>query len=863
MADMKLSELVAAGQLDANDLLLITDTATGTSQRITGQQVLDYVEGNIDIPTGISDISGLQAALDDKANVTHTHIINDVTGLQTALDSKYDSSTAGITGNTIIIGGNAINVVDVVDDRVADITGVSPTDGRIPTSVTPNNFLQFTSSDGSIGEVTEQQLKADLLINNVDNTTDLDKPISSAVQDALDDKVSNTFFSDDKDAQDALIAVNTAKNGVTDEQSAAITANTAKRSYPQADEDKLSGVESGADVTDTANVWPALGISTAGSTGRVLTERGIFVNASEVPTNITKASVDGALTGLGANTVLKMNADNNEVEGSSITDEGSGIVKIAEITPQTPKTDGYVVVTADGTLGTASGANPATTLPPNVVTTDTAQTISGEKTLTNSLSANSSYGTINRANWIAPVTVGQEIISSSSVRYELGNAVDNIDNAIGFIFPAGFTLLGGVGNDAIGTLESPAIVGSVIPVAGTSGLSIDSYDNSTGFLVISSVGGEDFGGGVNLVQPFAFIVNTETSQTTDNKITLEALEQGNIDDERYLGLDADGNIVRSVRSQKGISSATRTISVDYSNLPELGRTPNIFVSVGFGIFNFTSNDGILELGWNINNQFKPPFVDFYNDNVTEFVISSFQFDGGDEVDLADLSQNFRIWMEDTDSVRWLRIDFRTASNGTSISPSIMTNQLNTWFTRCTAEVKVPVINNSAEFADSITVQRGITSNQNISVPDGIGINFGDTTSDITSKTLDDYEEGTWTPAARNFIAADGSTDFIQNVNLIGNYTKSGNIVSINGTFSIPENSDTSNISIEGLPYAPSATSYGGYAIGNTSGGQSGISVINISPTASFSTGGIDNLTYQDYSDPVFSLAIFSATYITD
>ena len=323
MANMKLSELIAAGQLDANDLLLITDTATGESRSILGQDILDYVEGNIDIPTGISDISGLQSALDDKANIVHTHIINDVTGLQTALDSKYDSSTAGITGNTIIIGGNAINIIDVVDDRVADITSVSPTDGRIPTSVTPNNFLQFTSHDGSIGEVTEQQLKADLLINNVDNTADLNKPISSAVQDALDTKVDVTAFSEGQAAQDALIAVNTAKTGITDEQSAEITANTAKRSYPQADEDKLDGIESGADVTDTANVWPSLGISAAGRTNYALSERGVFVqipdsagNVAPVLTGVTTEQV--SISSGGGMVVFTITGINNNVVNANI-----------------------------------------------------------------------------------------------------------------------------------------------------------------------------------------------------------------------------------------------------------------------------------------------------------------------------------------------------------------------------------------------------------------------------------------------------------------------------------------------------------------------------------------------------------------
>lgn len=46
----------------------------------------------------ISDVTGLQTALDSKATSTHSHIIADVTGLQTALDSKQDVFS-GATGS--------------------------------------------------------------------------------------------------------------------------------------------------------------------------------------------------------------------------------------------------------------------------------------------------------------------------------------------------------------------------------------------------------------------------------------------------------------------------------------------------------------------------------------------------------------------------------------------------------------------------------------------------------------------------------------------------------------------------------------------------------------------------------------------
>lgn len=40
-----------------------------------------------------ADIANLQSQIDDRAGATHSHVISDVTGLQTALDAKASTST--------------------------------------------------------------------------------------------------------------------------------------------------------------------------------------------------------------------------------------------------------------------------------------------------------------------------------------------------------------------------------------------------------------------------------------------------------------------------------------------------------------------------------------------------------------------------------------------------------------------------------------------------------------------------------------------------------------------------------------------------------------------------------------------------
>ena len=58
----------------------------------------------------INNISGLQTALNSKANVTHTHTVSDVTGLQGLLDSKAD----GIVTQTLTV----VTEVDFVNQTV-------------------------------------------------------------------------------------------------------------------------------------------------------------------------------------------------------------------------------------------------------------------------------------------------------------------------------------------------------------------------------------------------------------------------------------------------------------------------------------------------------------------------------------------------------------------------------------------------------------------------------------------------------------------------------------------------------------------------------------------------------------------------
>ena len=101
---------------------LATESLSGLTAR------LDNHESGLNTNAhGISNIAGLQTALNGKSNVGHTHTIANVTGLQSALDGKQDV-ISGTTGSfTYVVS------VDFVTQTV--VTGTVTVDNGIITSI--------------------------------------------------------------------------------------------------------------------------------------------------------------------------------------------------------------------------------------------------------------------------------------------------------------------------------------------------------------------------------------------------------------------------------------------------------------------------------------------------------------------------------------------------------------------------------------------------------------------------------------------------------------------------------------------------------------------------------------------------------
>ena len=284
MADIRINALPTLGDVAASDILHILDASTpdDVDKQTTVDAVADWIIANKSVRiTGISDVPGLQAALDLKSNVGHTHIISEVTGLQTALDAKTDVTQAQIIGRNIVLNGKSINVP-------SSIGGLQ--DDRIPDTVVVGEYLQFGTTSGGINNITGDDLKGNIGLNLVDNTTDANKPISTATQTALDTKVDDSVYQGD---QTTIYGILGTLDNTIITNTAAIALNTSKTSFDSASSTKLDGIEAGADVTDTGNVWSSLGISGSGSTGQILSQRGVFVDLPDL--TVTKAEVDNAI----------------------------------------------------------------------------------------------------------------------------------------------------------------------------------------------------------------------------------------------------------------------------------------------------------------------------------------------------------------------------------------------------------------------------------------------------------------------------------------------------------------------------------------------------------------------------------------
>ena len=151
---------------------------------------------------------------------------------------------------------------------------------------------------------------------------------------------------------------------------------------------------------------------------------------------------------------------------------------------------------------------------------------------------------------------------------------------------------------------------------------------------------------------------------------------------------------------------------------------------------------------------------------------------------------------------------------------------------------------------------------------GAGITFPATQSASTdANTLDDYEEGTWTPA----LKFGGGTTGISYKNTRGVYTKIGSVVTVHGFFELLSKGSSSGSATITLPFAPNT--YGNPDEPGENGlanyynnmasisGTIGLIIGNIGAACYFCNGGATGAPYLSETNFTNTgVVVFSATY---
>jgi hypothetical protein len=280
MADKKISALDAIVSVDDADVLPIVDTSVTTTKKINVSQIkalapvqsvasktgaVTLVKGDVglgnvdntadaDKPVSSATQTALNAKQDTLVSNTNIKTVNSnsllgsgnieisssvawggITGtlstqtdLQSALDAKEPTISAGTTGQ-YYRGDKSFQTLDKTAVGLSNVDNTS--DANKPVSTATQTALNAkeatitatTSADYYRGDKTFATLnKTAVGLSNVDNTSDANKPISTATQTALDGKqatitgAATTIDTEDLTASRALVSDGSGKVAVSD-----------------------------------------------------------------------------------------------------------------------------------------------------------------------------------------------------------------------------------------------------------------------------------------------------------------------------------------------------------------------------------------------------------------------------------------------------------------------------------------------------------------------------------------------------------------------------------------------------------------------------------------------------------------------
>lgn len=243
--------------------LLYTDNTNPTQAQIQAF-VDDYLTARGISPITDDDYIGIAVVIAETYHIWRFYKNDDIGWKDDGLDtvSQFSNEIAGI-----ILGKQQDGFVYAENDGTGSVYGWSALKTRV--SNVETDLSSHTSNTSNPHNVSKSQVG----LGNVDNTSDLNKPISTATQTALNSKAdkSTTYTKtevdgllDDKQDNLSTAQLNAVNSGITSTLVNDINSNTSARhthsnksildnttaSFTTAMQTKLSGIESGAEVND-------------------------------------------------------------------------------------------------------------------------------------------------------------------------------------------------------------------------------------------------------------------------------------------------------------------------------------------------------------------------------------------------------------------------------------------------------------------------------------------------------------------------------------------------------------------------------------------------------------------------------------
>jgi hypothetical protein len=346
MADKKISALDAIVSVDDADVLPIVDTSVTTTKKINVSQIkaLAPVQsvasktGAVTLVKGDVGLGNVDNTADADKPVS--------TATQTALNAKQDTLVSGTNIKTVnsnsLLGSGNIEISSSV--AWGGITGTLSTQTDLQSALDAKEATISAGTTGQYyrGDKSFQTLdKAAVGLSNVDNTSDANKPVSTATQTALDGKqatitgAATTIDTEDLTASRALVSDGSGKvavsdvtttelgylDGVTSAVQTQVDAKTAKLislntqtgttyTLVLGDADKL--VEMNNAAANTLTVPPNSSVAFSTGTQIIVVQKGAGTTTIAAGSGVTLLSKDSAL-GIGgqygAATCIKIATD--------------------------------------------------------------------------------------------------------------------------------------------------------------------------------------------------------------------------------------------------------------------------------------------------------------------------------------------------------------------------------------------------------------------------------------------------------------------------------------------------------------------------------------------------------------------------